>query len=65
MRVVVDFDLCESNGACEAVLPEVFRVGPDGALDVLAAHPDPRLWPDVETAARACPKFAITIEETP
>ncbi|MEH1123235.1 ferredoxin [Micromonospora sp. CPCC 206061] len=61
MRVEVDFDLCESNAMCASVAPEVFRVGDDDMLHVLTKEPERRLWPDVEAAARACPKLAITL----
>jgi ferredoxin len=27
MRVIVDPDLCEGNGVCEHIAPEMFRVG--------------------------------------
>ena len=63
MRVVVDYDLCEGNGGCEAAAPEVFRLRPDGTLDVLVRRLDQRSWSNVEVAARACPKLAITLED--
>ena len=39
MRVVVDFDLCESNALCMAAAPEVFEVRDDDFLYVLQEHP--------------------------
>ncbi|MBV8236128.1 MAG: ferredoxin, partial [Acidimicrobiia bacterium] len=35
MRVVVDRDLCESNGVCEGLVPSVFRINDDDELDIL------------------------------
>ena len=35
MRVVVDYDLCESNAVCMGILPEVFEVRDDDFLYVL------------------------------
>src|SRR3954470_7782008 len=35
MRVVVDFDLCQSNALCMAEAPEVFEVRDDGFLYIL------------------------------
>ena len=62
MRVVVDFDLCESNAICMQVAPEVFEVRDDDFLYVLQEEPDEPLRPKVEEAVRRCPKQAISIE---
>jgi ferredoxin len=62
MRVVVDFDLCESNAVCMAVAPEVFEVRDDDFLYVLQEEPSEDLRPKVEEAARRCPKQAIRID---
>ena len=61
MRVIVDFDLCESNALCMANAPEVFEVRDDDLLHVLQEDPPESLRPKVEAAARACPKTAITV----
>lgn len=63
MRVVVDFDLCESNAICMGIAPEVFEVRDDDFLYVLQERPDESLRPKVEQAVRSCPKQAIRIEE--
>jgi len=63
MRVVVDFDLCDSNGLCAQVSPEVFRLLDDDSLLVLQQRPAPALVPAAEAAARACPKLAISLLE--
>jgi ferredoxin len=63
MRVVVDFDRCESNGLCMAAAPEVFEVRDDDFLYVLDENPPENLRAKVEEAARACPKQAIAIED--
>ena len=62
MRVVVDFDLCESNAVCMGIAPEVFEVRDDDFLYVLQEEPDESLRPKVEEAVRRCPKQAISIE---
>lgn len=61
-KVVVDYDLCESNGVCMDIAPEVFEVRDDDFLYVLQEYPDPSLRAVVEEAARRCPKQAISIE---
>jgi ferredoxin len=63
MRVVVDFDLCESNALCMAAAPEVFEVREDDFLYILDETPDEALRPKVEEAVRRCPKQAISIAE--
>jgi ferredoxin len=62
-KVVVDFDLCESNALCMAAAPEVFEVRDDDFLYILDETPSDALRPKVEEAARRCPKAAITIED--
>ena len=62
MRVVVDFDLCESNAVCMGIAPEVFEVREDDFLYVLQEEPDESLREKVTEAAARCPKQAITIE---
>ncbi len=62
MRVVVNFDLCESNALCMAEAPEVFEVRDDDFLYVLDEEPPEELRAKVQAAARVCPKQAITVE---
>jgi ferredoxin len=62
MRIVVDYDLCESNALCMAAAPEVFEVRDDDFLYVLQDEPPEELRAKCEEAARRCPKQAITIE---
>lgn len=62
-RVVVDFDLCESNAVCMGIEPSVFEVRDDDFLYVLDERPDDARRPRVEEAVRLCPKQAISIAE--
>jgi ferredoxin len=63
MRVVVDYDVCASTGACMQVCPEVFEVRSDGYLYVLQDEPGEELRAKVTEAAELCPTGAITIED--
>ena len=63
MRVVVDYDRCESNAVCMQEAPQVFEVRDDDFLYVLQDEPDPELHERVRAAAKSCPKLAITLEE--
>jgi ferredoxin len=63
MRVVVDFDLCESNAVCMGIMPEVFEVRDDDFLYILDEHPPEDQRPRLEEAVARCPKQAISIAE--
>ncbi|HWD55552.1 MAG TPA: ferredoxin [Acidimicrobiales bacterium] len=63
MRVVVDFDQCESNALCMGILPEVFEVRADDFLYVLNENPPEELRAKLMEAVRSCPKNAISIED--
>ena len=63
MRVIVDFDRCESNALCMAEAPEVFEVRDDDFLYVLNENPPEELREKVLAAMRVCPKQAITVED--
>jgi ferredoxin len=62
MRVVVDYDLCESNAVCMGILPEVFEVRDDNFLYVLNETPGEECRSKLEEAVAGCPKQAISIE---
>jgi len=62
-RVVVDFDLCDSNAICMGIAPDVFEVRDDEFLYVLQERPPDDLRGDCEDAVRRCPARAISIAE--
>jgi ferredoxin len=62
VKVVVDFDRCESNAVCMGILPEVFEVRDDDFLYVLQDEPPEELRDKLQEAVRLCPKQAISIE---
>ncbi len=63
MKIVVDYDLCESNAVCMDVCPDCFRVEEDDTLTVLVESPPENLRVKVEEAVRLCPRQAISLEE--
>ncbi len=63
MRVIVNFDLCESNALCVSEAPDVFVIDDDDVLVVLDDHPGEEQRTRLQAAARACPKQAIEIQE--
>jgi ferredoxin len=62
-RVEVNRDLCASTGGCEALAPDVFEIGDDGALVVLLPEPGERDLPDVRAAVATCPTRALSLVE--
>jgi ferredoxin len=63
MRIVVDYDLCESNAICMAIAPDVFEVRDDDFLYVLNEVPGEDRREKMEEAVQRCPKQAIAIED--
>jgi ferredoxin len=67
MRVVVDLELCQGHGLCEAEAPQVFRVvdrpGGYAQVEVLLERPGEDLRRQVEAAARYCPNRVISLAE--
>jgi ferredoxin len=63
MRVVVDRDLCESNGLCVDACPRVFRLDDADRLVILIERPAEALRAQLEQAVRACPRQALGIED--
>jgi ferredoxin len=60
-KVVVDFDVCESNAICMGIAPDVFEVRDDDFLYILQDEPPDERRAAVEQAVRQCPKQAISI----
>jgi ferredoxin len=63
MKITIDWDLCESNGLCEAMAPEVFELDDDDYLQVKAEETTPENIDAVKRAVAACPRAAITLED--
>lgn len=63
MKIVVDFELCQSHGLCTQAAPELFEIRDDGFLYVLDETPPEAMRKKAEAAARECPTSAIEIED--
>jgi ferredoxin len=63
MKIDVDWGLCESNGVCMGIIPEVFQLGDDDMLTVLQPEVTPENEAQVREAVRQCPRQAISITE--
>lgn len=64
-KVSVDFGLCESNGVCVGIIPEVFHLDDQDYLHVLRDEVTPENRDRIGEAVRQCPRQAISIAEDP
>ncbi len=58
----MDRTRCASIGMCEALAPDVFEIGDDGALTILQEQPPEDRRADMETACSDCPTQALSIQ---
>ena len=63
MEVRVDPLVCEANGVCESLVPEVFQLDDDDNLTILRPDPPLTLADKVRHAVRSCPKAALSLDE--
>jgi ferredoxin len=63
MKIDVDWGLCESNGVCMGIIPEVFQLGDDDMLSILQTEVTPENEADLREAVRQCPRQAISFKE--
>lgn len=62
-RIVVDYDLCESNAICMQVAPDIFEVRDDDFLYVLNETPEDEALERCQEAVNRCPKQAIKLAD--
>ena len=62
-KIEFDWGLCESNGVCMGIIPEVFQLGDDDMLTVLQDEVTPENEEQIRDAVRQCPRQAISITE--
>ncbi len=60
-KIEVDFGLCESNGVCMGIIPEVFDLDDDDDLHLLQEDVTPDNEEQIREAVRQCPRQAILI----
>ena len=63
MKVTVDRDLCEANGVCAGLVPEVFRLDDEDELHIAEGDVPPQLADQVRLAVNSCPKTALRLAE--
>ena len=63
MRIVVDRDLCDGHGMCEAMAHEYFELDDDEFLTILNENPPESDRDKVHAAVQACPALALTLQD--
>jgi ferredoxin len=63
VKVDVDFGLCESNGVCMGLAPDVFLLNDDDTLPILQPDVQQESQAVVLEAVRQCPRQAISVKE--
>jgi len=61
MELRVDRDLCEANGVCTAIAPEVFDLDDEDELVILQPEPPEEMRDSIEQAVASCPKTALSL----
>jgi len=62
LNVHIDAHTCEGHGLCLQLAPDVFDLTED-EIATCEEHPDDMYRPQIEAAAAACPRMAITVTD--
>jgi ferredoxin len=63
MRIVVDRDLCDGHGMCEAMAHEYFELDDDDVMQLLEESPPEPEHDLVHAAVQACPALALSLQD--
>jgi len=63
MRVAVDRDLCEANGVCAGLAPDVFDLDDEDYLHITVAEVPAGSAGEVRRAVASCPRLALSLED--
>jgi len=63
MRIVVDRELCDGHGMCEAMAHEFFELDDDDVMHVLDPTPPESQRSAVHAAVQACPALALSLQD--
>jgi ferredoxin len=63
MRVIVDPDLCEANGFCESIAPDIFELGDEDVVQIAEGEVPAGREIDVRAAVEQCPKAALKLRD--
>jgi ferredoxin len=63
MRIVVDRDLCDGHGMCEAMAHDYFELDDDDTMTVLDESPPESDRARVHAAVQSCPALALSLQD--
>ena len=63
MRISVDLALCESNGICIGMAPDVFGFGIDDKASILVEDIPESRRREMSEVVGSCPRAALTLED--
>jgi ferredoxin len=63
MRIVVDYDLCESHARCVEAAPDIFEIRDDDLMYVLSETPGDDRAVAVDLAVANCPRQALSLAD--
>ena len=63
MRVHVDKMVCEANGTCERIAPQVFRLDDEDELEILQPEVPAEFEEAVRSSVDRCPKMALRLTD--
>jgi ferredoxin len=63
MRILVDRDLCDGHGMCEAMAHEFFELDDDDVMQLLDESPPEWERAKVHAAVQACPALALSLQD--
>lgn len=61
-RLEVDYDLCEANGICVGIAPDVFDLDDEDDLHLLTAQVTAENDSRITQAVESCPRAALRVE---
>jgi len=63
MRIVLDRNLCDGHGMCEAMAHEYFELDDDEQLTILNERPPEEDRAKVHAAVQSCPALALSLQD--
>ncbi len=63
MRIVVDRDLCDGLGMCQAMAPDYFELDDDDVMTVLNDSPLEKDRARLHAAVESCPALALSLQD--
>jgi ferredoxin len=63
VKISVDNEKCTGHGICESLAEDVFEVGEDGLVHLLAPAPSDEQRDAVREAVEQCPAQALALQD--